>query len=789
MTPRRLAIFTICSNNYAAYARVFLASARRHHPEADLFLCVVDRMAPAAQLYHADVTLIALDALRIDDLAEFTFRYDILELNTAVKPFAFLHLLRDHGYDQVLYFDPDIEIHARLTSVLQALADGASLVMTPHCCAPNDSDPSDDLTLLRAGAFNLGFLGAARCAETMAVLCWWARHLRHSCIDDQASGLFVDQKFMDLAPVFAPHAHISRDTTLNVAYWNLTQRRLGWDGSCWTVDGRPLGFFHFSGIDPRRPDRLSIHTRRFHAPFAAALGALLERYIGNLLAAGHGREPADAYAFGHFASGVPIHRSLRQLFRTQHQMWPEDPFATFEAMLHLPLPGATLDAAPFVATDLIGWMHGLAPWLKGRYDLTRPEDVRAVVLWFLRHAMRDFGLDPRLVAPAAALVGHRPPRRMPPPRGGAGMDVSVIGYLRAASGVGEAARRTLRCLAGGSGLRVEGLDVALNVVCSRDDESCGDHLAEEASGRVQIFHINADQLAEVTDAMRDRLRPDAYRICVPFWELADIPDAWVTVMDRVDEIWAPSRFVQTMFAGRVDKPVIHMPPALEPPAASAHARRDFALPAGGFLFFFAFDFLSYPARKNPMAAIAAFRMAFPTTDTGVGLVIKTLNGTLDAPGADRLREMAAADARIVLVDRTLTRRQMTDLTASCDCVLSLHRSEGFGLLIAEAMMLGRPVIATDYGATAELLTPATGFPVAFRMVRVGENDYPFASGQSWADPDLPHAAWQMRTVRNDPVARAARTQAARCLMAARHGTAPVAAMQRNRLRELGLLSA
>jgi glycosyltransferase involved in cell wall biosynthesis len=190
-----------------------------------------------------------------------------------------------------------------------------------------------------------------------------------------------------------------------------------------------------------------------------------------------------------------------------------------------------------------------------------------------------------------------------------------------------------------------------------------------------------------------------------------------------------------------------------------------------------------------MAAIAAFRMAFPAADRGVGLVIKTLNGALDAPAADRLRKIAAADARIVLVDRTLTRRQMTDLTASCDCVLSLHRSEGFGLLIAEAMMLGRPVIATDYGATAELLTPATGFPVAFRMVPVGESEYPFARGQRWADPDVAHAAWHMRTVRNDPATRTARTQAARRLMAARHGTAPVAALQCNRLRELGLTPA
>jgi glycosyltransferase involved in cell wall biosynthesis len=228
---------------------------------------------------------------------------------------------------------------------------------------------------------------------------------------------------------------------------------------------------------------------------------------------------------------------------------------------------------------------------------------------------------------------------------------------------------------------------------------------------------------------------------------------------------------------------------LQPPATHGDVRPEFGLPTRRFLFFFAFDFLSYPARKNPMGAIAAFRMAFPHDDPDVGLVIKTLNGQLNAPENERLRLMVAEDERIVVIDGTLSRQQMTDLTASCDCVVSLHRSEGFGLLVAEAMMLGKPVIATDYGATAELLTPSTGFPVAFRMVPVGEDEYPFAKGQKWADPDIAHAAFHMRHVRSDAGDCAVRTAAAQRRVAERHGVTHVAELQRKRLRELGLLTA
>jgi hypothetical protein len=294
--PSRLAIFTICSNNYAPRARVLMAFARRHHPDADLFLCVADRNAAPNLAEDTGVRLITMDDLPIPEPPEFAFRYDILELNTAVKPYVLLHLLQAHGYDRVLYFDADIEIFAPLNGVLRALDDGASVVLTPHLCRP--ADPAEEQQMMRAGIFNLGFFAAARCDETEALLRWWAARLRYDCVDDQPRGLFVDQKYMDFAPVFAPHARIERDPSLNLAYWNLRHRCLRRDGEGWRVNGRKLTFFHFSGFDPARRDRLSVHSAAFHAPMDAALQALIDRYAGELADAGHGGQPNDRYGFG-----------------------------------------------------------------------------------------------------------------------------------------------------------------------------------------------------------------------------------------------------------------------------------------------------------------------------------------------------------------------------------------------------------------------------------------------------------------------------------------------------------
>lgn len=778
-----LAIFTICSNNYVPAARTFFESARRHHPEATLFLCLADRMIEMPGLYDPGWTVVPAEALDIPDFRSFAFRYDIMELNTAVKPFMFRHLLERLGYDAALYFDPDIEIFRPLTGVVDRLRDGASFVLTPHLCAPSEvADEPNDLTIMRAGVYNLGFLGVARGAESRPIIDWWARRLRFQCISAQDQGIFVDQKFMDLVPGFAPHAHISHDTTLNVAYWNLQQRSLAQDGDGWTVDGQPLGFFHYSGFDPRRPDRLSKHDTAFAGRMPEAMRALTDGYAARLLANGHGSVPGGLYAYGRFESGTAIHPLVRQMFRECQHAWPDDPFETYEAFLHQPWPGASRATPSHVVTNFMKFLHGRFPSLASRLDLAHPGHVRELADWFVLHAAQEHRLDLHLIEPEASRMGLlRPPPRMP--AGGDGMPaVAVVGYLRTASGVGEVGRQTLQTLAAG-GMPVEGCDVALNVASERNDTSCEALLRDSSDAPVQIFNVNADQLGLVAGHMRGRLRQDALRINIPFWELSRFPAAWLPHLNTMGEIWAPSRFIQAALAGRLDKPVIHMPVAVEiaPPPPLPRAR--FGLPEDRFLFFFAFDFLSFMERKNPRAAIAAFRRAFPEAGRA-GLVMKCMNGALAPEKHAALIAEIDGHPDIVLIDATLSRGDTLGLIAATDAVVSLHRSEGLGLLIAEAMLLGKPVIATGYSASREFLDPHTGYPVDYALVPVGPDEYPFAEGQVWAAPDVSHAAWLMRRLCDDPARAAPLVARAITNLQRNHSRAHVARLQAARLQQL-----
>jgi glycosyltransferase involved in cell wall biosynthesis len=227
--------------------------------------------------------------------------------------------------------------------------------------------------------------------------------------------------------------------------------------------------------------------------------------------------------------------------------------------------------------------------------------------------------------------------------------------------------------------------------------------------------------------------------------------------------------------------------AIEVETPPALPRARFGLPADRFLFFFAFDFMSFMERKNPRAAIAAFRQAFPKRGRA-GLVLKCMNGALVPDALAAFQADIGGDPDIFLIDATLGRADTLGLIAMTDAVLSLHRSEGLGLLIAEAMLLGKPVIATGYSASREFLSVATGYPVDFQLVALKPDDYPFAEGQLWAAPDVAHAAWLMRRLQNNPAGAVPLVAAARRHLGDHHSRARVAQLQAARLRELALLS-
>src|SRR5690606_28641529 len=234
-------------------------------------------------------------------------------------------------------------------------------------------------------------------------------------------------------------------------------------------------------------------------------------------------------------------------------------------------------------------------------------------------------------------------------------------------------------------------------------------------------------------------RADKYNIAYWAWELREFPDAWVLNFAYFDEVWCPSDFARDAIAMASPLPVLTMPHAIAFARPSGDYRNHFGLPADKFLFLFVSDLNSYSARKNPHAVIAAFR-ASGLAGNGAALVIKVQNSADNPEDVAALQQAVRDLPGTVLITGTLTREEIYQLESACDCFVSLHRSEGFGLAVAECMYLGKPVISTDWSATAEFVNATNGCPVRCNVVPIEKTHGPYVKGQLWAEPDIAHAA-------------------------------------------------
>lgn len=746
------AILTICSNNYFPYARILLSSLRRYHPEASLFLCLAD-IKSAGELGIDGVEIIEASELGIPNFFDFAFRYDIMEFNTALKPFIMRFLLEELNFKQVIYLDPDIELFAPMTAVLEALNQGYNFVLTPHITAPAETtEYPDDIGIMKAGVYNLGFLAVDNSEASITFLHWWGRRLRFYCLNQQEKGLFVDQKFIDLLPIFWEKVKILRDSNLNVAYWNLWQRKLEKTTAGWQVDGKPLVFFHFSGIDVNQPQRLSKHTTRFNGSLEPALQSLIDSYIAQLQLFEDKTPLKPVYGYGTFSNGVPITNLMRECYRTLEEPWLESPFDTFHHYLNQPYWRSSARVG-YLLTNLMYFLWCQRLDLQKLFELETLQGRRDYAQWFVGYAP-DYQIDDYFIYPvldrlASAFDHQRPPSiqgQVQPKTA----DVCVIGYLEAEMGMGQAGRAALSSWAAAK-VPVKGYNVTVNVPACQGDRSATRLLSSSPEAAIHLYVVNADQLAIVGKKVSSLARPPAWRINMPFWELSHFPAAWIPHYQGFDEVWAASRFIQASLQSSLSLPVFWMPPAVRIEAFEPVERTHFGLPADAFLFLFNFDFSSYATRKNPLGAITAYRKAFrqgiPPIPTA--LAIKTMGYDPDGSQRQKLEDMTAQEADIIIINQEMTYGETLSLVNCCDCYVSLHRSEGFGYTLAEAMVLCKPVIATDYGGSKDFIAQDTALPVQYRLRPLQEGEYPFWEGQKWAEPDLDHAAWLMRRVLED----------------------------------------
>lgn len=309
----KLCFATIVSPNYLAYARVLGDSLALHAPDADFRVLIVARpdSEVLAAVQAANLKATYAGDLGLPDFEQLAYKFDIVEFNTALKP-TFLRSLFGLGFDNVVYLDPDISLYSAPAPVLDALSAG-EIVLIPHALSPvMDGMRPSDIDFMRAGSFNLGFIGLRRGPQAFALLDWWERRCLSHGFNDPGFGTFVDQKWLDLAPCYFDTVQVLKHAGCNVAYWNLHERRVDIAEGEYRVNARPLVFFHFSGVDASEPMTLSRHQNRHSLVAGTALSNLVGDYCARLRAAGHSRWSGLPYSFGSLDDGTPLTPVMRR---------------------------------------------------------------------------------------------------------------------------------------------------------------------------------------------------------------------------------------------------------------------------------------------------------------------------------------------------------------------------------------------------------------------------------------------------------------------------------------------
>ena len=327
--------------------------------------------------------------------------------------------------------------------------------------------------------------------------------------------------------------------------------------------------------------------------------------------------------------------------------------------------------------------------------------------------------------------------------------VLLVGYPRGEFGIGS----LLRLFA----LALKEAEIPFGVFdfnpssqASQNDHRLDEQLSHLPEYSINIFCIGADQLPLLKQILGKQFFQGRYNILYGAWELSRLPKRWVVCLDGMNEIWAMSSFMGQMFRRSTSLPVYDLQLPVVPDQLETWSRTRFKIPENSFVFLFMFDFDSHVARKNPEAVIEAFKLAFPiSSNIPATLVIKSINSERHEKEWSCLKNKMDGDSRILQIHEVLPHSENTALMQCCDCYVSLHRSEGFGLTLAESMLMGKPVITTGYSGNMDFTNPETALLVDYKLVQVQPGDYPFSRGEMWAEPNVQQACEYMRELVED----------------------------------------
>jgi glycosyltransferase involved in cell wall biosynthesis len=789
--------FTIVTKNYIAGALVWKKSLKENSPEVLSLIYVTDLAEKDIASLFDEITetapryafpdrsnLCSLESVEVPDKEMMMRRYTTIEFCTAIKPSLFLSLSKKYPGTIIHYFDPDILVCGNLNELLLH-SEKHSFTLTPHIQTPtDDSLRLGVLDIMRAGVFNFGYLGWNPSFQSgFELMIWWSKQLVDNCRVALSEGIFVDQSWGVLF-CCSPESGIFHSKSYNVAYWNLHERFIGYDNEKkYLVNGSPLHFFHFSGFDFKNPEQLSIHQNRHYLPGNRTLKTLFESYAAQLSDAGimHWTTKYNQAKPGEPPKKAGKLTSIRELAMS-HTEW------YIKALLGNPYHALLKSAIlwwifyPLNALVLLLFVRGKK--LKATKALQQKlHEAGSVVVENIKekHSHNYIYLSlafwvavlKKTISEPKVLLGNECGFEELPPSSSltnsvdntiSGREIAVTGYLTGEMGVGESVRGLTRAMEH-CGYEADLFDIRNHYARSQDEEFSNKvsvKVGKNLSYKVSLLCVNADQVARIIESQPGFVHTISdRRIGYWYWETEVFPQRFVSAAQYFDEIWVATNFVRNALrhAG-IDKPIRVIPPAI--PASPAQLQRVsehgcWEDSGTGPTFLCVFDATSILGRKNPGGAIQLIRKIQQSTNINPTLILKTTH--LGEANRTELLKMAEG-IEVRIIDQYLSKTETMALISSADCYVSLHRAEGLGLSLIDAMQLGTPLLSTNYSGPVDFANDSNAWMVPWKYTDANWGDGPYY-GSRWADPDLDAACAQAISLLEDKDGRLLKTRKAK----------------------------
>jgi len=703
--------FTIVSKNHLHRALVLRDSFLDHNPAFDFIIFLVD-MAVNKEEIHLLSLLIESgvdircfhelrNAIPFRNFEHMLLKYTIIEANKAFKPFCFDYLMQ-YSYQRIFYLDSDILVMGSFDEAANML-ERSSVAVTPYIVQPfRDNCNLSELDILKKGIYNLGFLALKNNATSRKLIEWWEEKLFKQCYLAENENLFADQRWADLFSSFIHDLHIIKNRGYNAAYWNLPERKISRHGNIWFAGNDQLIFFHFSGmvgdeLTAVTPDQNPV-IRDYGNDMIELLREYRKRLCEFVLEMKH---PMEYYYDYMPACTFRINNTKRRAV-TENNV-PED---------FNPFISSHTDKCAIYSEPLLSELCDKA----GAFQKTGDSLEESAGL-------------------------------------------SLAGHFSNITGISQVARSFARNLFRTAiPFTLKNYHISSHAeIKPHEFKEFAHHFSDDFLYRLVLFFINYDEISYYDRINRNEITRGHHRAAVWWWEFESGFERFMAAFEYVDEVIVFSDFLKNFFSSiapkhiRVNKLRYPFQKDWKIIESSDVVRKSYALPMDEYIFFFHFDCSSSIMRKNPAAVVEAFAGAFQGNVKG-RLILKMNRGSEFSFFRKQLSSMIhklGVEGRILIINEPMSRNELMALINAADCYVSLHRGEGLGLGILEAMALGKPVICTAYGGNMEFTREDNSFLVGYTMVDAKPDIDAFRGVRQWAEPSIEQAVDYMRNLYDD----------------------------------------